>query len=293
MARLSAGDPRGARRQAASPPTRSPASACPARCTGPCCSARTAPCCGPRSSGAISAPKPSAAGSTRRSAATRHPRAHVESGAHEFHADQAAVGPHARARRVEPRAPRAAAEGLRPLPAERRVRHRRRRRVRHADARRGAPRAGRARCSTRRRSTRACCPPCSSRRTICARVSRDAAALTGIPAGTPIVAGAGDQAAGAIGMGITRPGAVSATIGTSGVVFAATDRPATDPEGPAAHVLSRDPRALARDGRDAGRRPLAALVPRSAGRRRVVRPADRRGRSASRRAPTACSGRRT
>ena len=32
-------------------------------------------------------------------------------------------------------------------------------------------------------------------------------------------------------MGITRPGAVSATIGTSGVVFAATDRPATDPEG--------------------------------------------------------------
>ncbi len=66
---------------------------------------------------------------------------------------------------------------------------------------------------------------------ICARVSAVAAALTGIPTGTPIVAGAGDQAAGAIGMGITRPGAVSATIGTSGVVFAATDRPATDPEG--------------------------------------------------------------
>jgi xylulokinase len=66
---------------------------------------------------------------------------------------------------------------------------------------------------------------------ICARVSRDAASLTGIPAGTPIVAGAGDQAAGAIGMGITRPGAVSATIGTSGVVCAATDRPAADPRG--------------------------------------------------------------
>ena len=66
---------------------------------------------------------------------------------------------------------------------------------------------------------------------ICARVSRDAAAVTGIPAGTPIVAGAGDQAAGAIGMGITRPGTVSVTIGTSGVVFAATDRPATDPAG--------------------------------------------------------------
>jgi xylulokinase len=66
---------------------------------------------------------------------------------------------------------------------------------------------------------------------ICARVSREGAALTGIPAGTPIVGGAGDQAAGAVGMGITRPGAVSATIGTSGVVFAATDRPAADPQG--------------------------------------------------------------
>ena len=66
---------------------------------------------------------------------------------------------------------------------------------------------------------------------ICARVSREAAALTGLREGTPIVAGAGDQAAGAVGMGITRPGAVSATIGTSGVVFAATDRPATDAKG--------------------------------------------------------------
>jgi len=43
--------------------------------------------------------------------------------------------------------------------------------------------------------------------------------------------GRGDQAAGAIGMGIVAPGAVSATIGTSGVVFAATDRPALDPKG--------------------------------------------------------------
>jgi xylulokinase len=66
---------------------------------------------------------------------------------------------------------------------------------------------------------------------ICARVSRAAETLTGIPEGTPIVAGAGDQAAGAVGMGITRPGAVSVTIGTSGVVFAATEEPAVDPKG--------------------------------------------------------------
>jgi xylulokinase len=66
---------------------------------------------------------------------------------------------------------------------------------------------------------------------ICARLTAKAAAETGLVEGTPIVAGAGDQAAGAIGMGITRPGAVSVTIGTSGVVFAATDRPALDPNG--------------------------------------------------------------
>jgi len=62
-------------------------------------------------------------------------------------------------------------------------------------------------------------------------VSAAGAEATGLRAGTPVVAGAGDQAAGAIGMGIVRPGSVSATIGTSGVVFAATDRPALDPRG--------------------------------------------------------------
>jgi xylulokinase len=62
-------------------------------------------------------------------------------------------------------------------------------------------------------------------------VSRDGAEATGLKAGTPVVAGGGDQSAGAVGMGIVRPGGVSATIGTSGVVFAATDRPALDPGG--------------------------------------------------------------
>jgi xylulokinase len=66
---------------------------------------------------------------------------------------------------------------------------------------------------------------------VSAHVTADAAAVTGLRQGTPIVAGAGDQAAGAVGMGITRPGAVSVTIGTSGVVFAATERPALDRRG--------------------------------------------------------------
>src|SRR2546423_2622371 len=62
-------------------------------------------------------------------------------------------------------------------------------------------------------------------------VSVAGADATGLRAGTPAVAGGGGPAAGAIGMGIVRPGSVSATIGTSGVVFAATDRPALDPRG--------------------------------------------------------------
>jgi xylulokinase len=66
---------------------------------------------------------------------------------------------------------------------------------------------------------------------ICGRIANAGAAATGLQKGTPVVAGAGDQAAGAIGMGVVSPGTVSATIGTSGVVLAATDRPALDSRG--------------------------------------------------------------
>jgi xylulokinase len=63
------------------------------------------------------------------------------------------------------------------------------------------------------------------------RVSAKGAEATGLREGTRVIAGAGDQAAGAVGMGIVMPGMVSATIGTSGVVFAATAKPALDPRG--------------------------------------------------------------
>ncbi len=62
-------------------------------------------------------------------------------------------------------------------------------------------------------------------------ISAECAAETGLKVGTPVVAGAGDNAAGAIGMGIVSVGAVSATIGTSGVVFAVTDKPSIDLKG--------------------------------------------------------------
>ncbi len=62
-------------------------------------------------------------------------------------------------------------------------------------------------------------------------VSVEAARLTGLRAGTPIIAGAGDQAAGAIGCGIVRPGIVSCTLGTSGVIFAHADKYRPEPQG--------------------------------------------------------------
>src|SRR5579875_1286028 len=63
------------------------------------------------------------------------------------------------------------------------------------------------------------------------QVSKWAAERTGLSAGTPVVAGAGDQAASAIGNGIVAEGTVSCTIGTSGVVFAYLQKPAYDPQG--------------------------------------------------------------
>lgn len=63
------------------------------------------------------------------------------------------------------------------------------------------------------------------------KVSANGAAETGLREGTLIVAGAGDNAAGAIGMGIVSPGTASATIGTSGVLFAVTETPRLDPQG--------------------------------------------------------------
>jgi xylulokinase len=63
------------------------------------------------------------------------------------------------------------------------------------------------------------------------RVSKQGASETGLNEGTVVVAGAGDNAAGAVGMGVTKPGSVGVTIGTSGVVFGALDQPSTDPLG--------------------------------------------------------------
>jgi len=66
---------------------------------------------------------------------------------------------------------------------------------------------------------------------VSAKISGDAARATGLSAGTPVVGGAGDQAAQAVGTGIVREGIISATLGTSGVVFAQSDAYRVEPRG--------------------------------------------------------------
>lgn len=66
---------------------------------------------------------------------------------------------------------------------------------------------------------------------ITGRVTEKAARLTGLLAGTPVMAGGGDQAAAAVGTGAVSAGILSLSLGTSGVVFATTDAPAIEPEG--------------------------------------------------------------
>ena len=62
-------------------------------------------------------------------------------------------------------------------------------------------------------------------------LTAEAARATGLRQATPVVAGGGDQAANAVGVGAVAPGAVALSLGTSGVVFAPTDGPLFDPDG--------------------------------------------------------------
>jgi xylulokinase len=74
-------------------------------------------------------------------------------------------------------------------------------------------------------------PPTFEGPQITGQVTAEAATETGLAVGTPVVAGGGDQAAGAVGVGAVEPGIVSVVLGTSGVVFATTPGPLVEPEG--------------------------------------------------------------
>ncbi|QDT29589.1 Xylulose kinase [Gimesia panareensis] len=62
-------------------------------------------------------------------------------------------------------------------------------------------------------------------------LTEESARLLGLSKGVAVVGGGGDQAAGAVGNGIVKKGVISATMGTSGVVFAHSDEVQIDPEG--------------------------------------------------------------
>ncbi len=78
---------------------------------------------------------------------------------------------------------------------------------------------------------RAILPMCTESSEVSGAISTQAAAVTGLKAGTPVVGGGGDQAASAVGNGIVESGVVSCTLGTSGVVFAHMEKVAYDPQG--------------------------------------------------------------
>jgi xylulokinase len=74
-------------------------------------------------------------------------------------------------------------------------------------------------------------PPTFEGPVVTGAITADAAAATGLRAGTPVVAGAGDQAANAVGVGAVTPGVVALSLGTSGVIFATTETALRDPRG--------------------------------------------------------------
>jgi xylulokinase len=74
------------------------------------------------------------------------------------------------------------------------------------------------------------CPPTYEGPQVTGHVTAEAAAATGLLAGTPVVAGGGDQSANAVGVGAVASGIMALSLGTSGVVFATSNGPAIDPE---------------------------------------------------------------
>ncbi len=71
-------------------------------------------------------------------------------------------------------------------------------------------------------------PPVLESCAVAGQVTPWAAAVTGLRAGIPVVAGAGDNQAGAAGAGVVREGLVLATLGTSGVIYAHAPEPRPD-----------------------------------------------------------------
>ena len=74
-------------------------------------------------------------------------------------------------------------------------------------------------------------PPLFEGPQITGYLTDDAASAVGLPAGIPVMAGGGDQAAQGVGVGAVQEGIIALTLGTSGVVFGSVDHPFFEPEG--------------------------------------------------------------
>ena len=74
-------------------------------------------------------------------------------------------------------------------------------------------------------------PPTLEGPEVTGSVTPAAAEATGLREGTPVVAGGGDQAANAVGVGVVEEGTVALSLGTSGVIFATTHAPLHEPRG--------------------------------------------------------------
>ena len=94
------------------------------------------------------------------------------------------------------------------------------------------------------------------------RVTLEAAGLTGLPVGTPVVGGGADNACGAAGVGVITPGEAVTSWGTSGTVLAPTRQTTRRSAIARAHVLSRRAQHVVHHGRRAVRGRSVRLVPR-------------------------------
>lgn len=88
------------------------------------------------------------------------------------------------------------------------------------------------------RNLAACLPPLREAHEVIGHLREDVAAQLGLPAGIPVATGGGDNMMGAIGTGNVRPGVVTMSLGTSGTLYAYSDRPVIDPRGEVAAFCS-------------------------------------------------------
>ena len=79
-------------------------------------------------------------------------------------------------------------------------------------------------------------PPVVPADAVCGTITGEVAFLTGLQPGTPVAGGGADNACGAVGNGVVRPGLALVSIGTSGVVLAHAASPQVDTSGPVPRV---------------------------------------------------------